>query len=61
MGPPGPSWAVIAATIVGRTLKVFSCFLRSDFAALGAFLIEVNTSGVCHGYQRTGRAQSRCS
>jgi hypothetical protein len=37
-GPPEPRWAVIAATMVGRTLKFFNCFLRSDFAALGAFL-----------------------
>ena len=35
---PGPRVAVIAATIVGRTLKFFNCFFRSDFAAFGAFL-----------------------
>lgn len=35
----GLSWLVMAETIVVRTLNAFSCFLRSDFAALGAFLV----------------------
>lgn len=32
------SWLVIAETIVALTLNALSCFFRSDFAALGAFL-----------------------
>jgi hypothetical protein len=36
--PVGLSWLVMAVTIVVRTLNALSCFLRSDFAALGAFL-----------------------
>jgi hypothetical protein len=39
---PGPRVAVIAATIVGRTLKFFSCFFKSDFAAFGAFLVIIS-------------------
>ena len=40
---PGPRWAVIAATIAGRTLKFFSCFFKSDFAAFGAFLTTISS------------------
>jgi hypothetical protein len=40
---PGPRVAVMAATIVGRTLKFFNCFFKSDFAAFGAFLVDVSS------------------
>jgi len=34
----GTSSLTMACSIAGRTLKFFSCLLRSDLAAFGAFL-----------------------
>jgi len=45
----GPRVAVIAATIVGRTLKFFNCFFKSDFAAFGAFLWKI--SACCQAFR----------
>jgi hypothetical protein len=38
----GMSSLTIACSMAGRTLAVFSCLLRSDFAPLGEFLASVN-------------------
>lgn len=48
--PVGLSWLTMAVTIVERTLNAFSCFLRSDFAAFGAFLV-VLVSGGCEWWR----------